>query len=383
MTNHDDNIFWEKKVCQWSYQDLMEDRLEPGQIVVDQRTRRDLSVLFEELQSFLDQLVTDATTPFVPRACTHRGGDYDFTLLAERYFTKIPEFLKLVECMPPQLLYSEHIEVFIACCKDMRLHGQTLAWNDIWFAPSLTYPEFGNASAAELFNLLVARLRDRCLSQNTKARAKKRRSEADERAVEYASYAEAILGTCARLVVLRIDLEYQKEFKDQIGILDAIADIKRFFNNQRHNSLFAEQLGFIVKLEYGAQKGLHFHLLLFFDGSKRDGRKDVHLAQKIGEYWVKVITKGRGNYWNINAYKAKYEQRGLRGIGVINAGETNLVENLKQRVVGYLCKSTQFVTIRLPEGQNTKRRIKTIRRGKFPAEPKKKLGRPRNSQSLP
>ncbi len=383
MTNHDNNIFWEKKVCQWSYQDLMENRWEPGQVVLDQRTRRDLSVLFEELQSFLDQLVSDATIPFVPRACTHRGGDYDFTLLAQRYFTKIPEFLKLVECMPPQLLYSEHIEVFIACCKDMGLHGQTVAWNDIWFAPSLTYPQFGNASAAELFNVLVARLRDRCLSQKTKARALKRRSEAEERAVEYASYVDAILGIWTRLVVLRIDLEYRKEFRDQIGILDALADVKRFFSNQRHNSLFADQRGFIVKLEYGVQKGLHFHLILFFDGSKRDGRKDVLLAQKIGEYWADVITKGRGNYWNINANKAKYKQRGQLGIGVINASETNLVDNLKHRVVGYLCKSTQFVSLRPPEGLYSKRKIKTIRRGEFPVKPPKKLGRPRKTQVLP
>lgn len=261
MTNYDDDIFWKKKVCQWSYQDLMEDRLEPGQVVLDQRTRRDLSVLFEELESFLDQLVSDATIPFVPRACTHRGGDYDFTLLAQRYFAKIPEFLKLVECMPPQLLYSEHIEVFIACSKEMGLFGQKLAWTDIWHAPSLTYPQFSGISAAELFNLLVAKLRDRCLSQQTKARARKRRSDADDRAVEYASYVDALLGGCTRLVVLRIDFEYRKEFKDEIGILDARADLKRFINNQPHNSLFAEQLGYIVKLEYGVQKGLHFHLI--------------------------------------------------------------------------------------------------------------------------
>lgn len=382
MTNHDD-IFWEKKICQWSYQDLMEDRLEPGQVVLDQRTRRDLSVLFEELKSFLDQLVSDATIPFVPRACTHRGGDYDFTLLAQRYFTKTPEFLKLVECMPPQLLYSEHIEAFIACCKDMGLFGQTLGWDDIWFAPSLTYPQFGNASAAELFNLLVANLRDRCLSQKTQARARKRQREAVERAEEYGSYVDALLRQWTRLVVLRIDLEYRQEFKDQIGISDALDDLKRFFRNQRRNLLFAEQRGYIAKLEYGVLKGLHFHLILFFDGSKRDGRKDVLLAQKIGEYWADVITKGRGNYWNINAQKAKYKQRGQLGIGVINSSETNLVENLKHRVVGYLCKSTQFVSLRPPEEPHSKRRIKTIRRGEFPVEPPKKLGRPRKTQALP
>ena len=96
-----------------------------------------------------------------------------------------------------------------------------------------------------------------------------------------------------------------------------------------------------------------------------------------------VITKGRGNYWNINANKAKYKQRGQLGIGVINASETNLVDNLKHRVVGYLCKSTQFVSLRPPEGLYSKRKIKTIRRGEFPVKPPKKLGRPRKTQVLP
>ncbi len=383
MTNSDNDFFWERRICEWSYQDAMEPSWEPGQVVVDQGKRQHFAFLFADLHSFLDELVSDTTIPFVPRACTRRGGDYDFSSLAERYFTKIPEFLEIVECMPPQLLYSEHIEAFIACCKNMGLFGQTLDWDDIWFAPSLTYPQFGNASAAELFNLLVANLRDRCQSQKTQARARKRQSEAVERAEEYGSYVDALFKQWTRLVVLRIDLEYRQEFKDQIGILDALADLKRFFSNRRHNSLFAERRGYIAKLEYGVLKGLHFHLILFFDGSKRDGSKDVNLAKEIGKYWEKVITKGRGNYWNINASKKKYEQRGQLGIGVIEARQTNLVENLKQRVVGYLCKSTQYVTLRRPEAQKAKRTIKTIRRGKFPVEPPKKLGRPRKIQALP
>jgi len=383
LTNRDNDIYWERKVCEWSHEDLVEDRWEPGQVVVDQGKRKYFSFLFAELQSFLDELVSDATIPFVPRACTNRGGAYDFTLFAQRYFTQVPAFLKIVERLPSQNRYSEHIEVFIACCQEMGLLAQTLPWNDIWDAPSLPQPQFGGISAAELFNLLVAKLRERCLSQKTKARALKRRSEANERAVEYASYVDALFRICARLAVLRIDLEYRKEFKDLITIQEAIADLNRFFNNQRHNSLFADQLGFIVKLEYGVLKGLHFHLILFFDGSKRDGRRDVNLAQDIGEYWKKVVKHGRGCYWNINANKAEYERRGLLGIGVINAWERNLVKNLKHRVVGYLCKSTQFVSIRPPEELHSKRKIKTIRRGKFPVEPPKKLGRPRKIQVLP
>lgn len=363
--------------------DLTESRGKPGQVVVDQRKRRMFAFLFAELERFLDKVVSDTTIPFVQRACTDRGGAYDFTLLASDFFTKVPDYLEVVKCLPPENHYSEHVEAFIACAKEMGLLGQTLVWRDVWDAPSLTYPQFGGISAADLFNLLVAKLRDRCLSEHTKARGRKRRSEAVERAKEYASYVDALFRRYARLVVLRIDLEYRKEVRSQISIVDAMADLNHFFNNQRNNSHFNGKVGFIVKLEYGVQKGLHFHVILFFDGAIRDGRKDVHLVEEIGEYWTKVITKGRGAYWNINANKLNYERLGLRGIGVINAWETNLVANLKHRVVGYLCKSTQYVKLKLQAEQQSGRTIKTIRRGKFPVEPPKKLGRPRKTQELP
>ncbi len=375
MTTRDTEIFWDKYVCKSCYLDLTESQWEPGQAVVDQRDRKYFADLFVLLECFLDELVSDKTLPFVPRVSTDRGGAYDRTQLAERYFTKVPEFLTVAERLPLQNRYSEHLEAFIACCKEMGLFGQTLPWSDIWEAPCLTYSQFGGASAADLFNLLVAKLRDRCLSEQTKARARRRRSDAANFASEYASYVDALFGISTRLVVLRIDLEYLKQHKDQIGILDALADLDRFLTNQRHNSIFREKLGYIVKLEYGVLKGLHFHLILFFDGSKRDGRKDVHLAQEIGEYWKKVITKGRGDYWNINAKKAKYERNGSLGIGVINSWETKLVENLKHRVVGYLCKSTQYVKPRLPE-ELDKYSNRLIRRGKFPKVPQKKRGRP-------
>lgn len=351
--------------------------------MVDQRNRQMFAFLFAELERFLDKVVSDTTIPFVQRACTDRGGAYDLTSLASDFFTKVPDYLEVVECLPSENQYSEHIEAFIACAKEMGLFGQALGWKDIWFAPSQTYPQFGGMSAADLFNLLVAKLRERCLSEHTKARARKRRTEAIERAEKYAAYVDALFRCCARLVVLRIDLEYRKELRDQIRIVDAIADLDHFFNNQPNNSHFKGKVGFIAKLEYGVQKGLHFHVILFFDGAIRDGRKDVHLAEEICEYWTKVITKGRGAYWNVNANKRSYERQGILGIGVINACETNLVENLKHRVVGYLCKSTQYVKLRVPKGLQSRHKIKTIRRGKCPVEPQKKLGRPRKTQELP
>ena len=378
MKNLDRDILWENKVCEWSYRDITE--WESGQVVLEEGTRQYFSRLFAKLEYFLDQLVSDSTIPFGPKVCTKRGEAYEITPLAERYFRQIPEFLKVVATLPPQNQYSEHVEVFIACCREMGLFGQMLEWNNLHEAPCQTYPKLNGASAAELFNTLVAKLRERCLSGQTKERVRRRRSEADALAEEYANYADALRGKARRLVVLRIDLEYRKECRDQMSVIEALADLDHFFNNQRNNSLFKGKLGFIAKLEYGALKALHFHLILFFDGAIQDGRIDVHMAKKIGQYWVKVITKGRGRYWNINANKQEYMQKGILGIGLIHDDEYGdaLFKNLKHRIIRYMCKSTQFVRAKLPEELPSSGRSKHrgIRRGNYPKVPKRKPGRP-------
>lgn len=383
MTKPNPNNILERAVRRLSYQDLMETMRAAGHAERGVRDRLFFAHQVELLERFLDELVTDTAIPFVPMDKIDRGVAYKFTVLAENHFRLVPEFLKLIEILPPQNRYSEHLEAFIACCREMGLNGQAFEWKDLYEAPRLTYRQFNGASAAELFNLLVAKLRTTCLSERTKEKAQRRRSEANDYATEYGKYADAIRSMTTRLVVLRIDLEYKKEHKGQTSVLDAFADLGRFFNNQRNNSLFKGKLGFIVKLEYGIQKGLHFHLILFFDGRIKDGRRDVYLAQKIGEYWVEVITKGRGNYWNINAHKYEFKRKGILGIGLIHKYEDLLFNNLKHRVIGYLCKSTQFVQSKLPDefvsrGRST---IRRIRRGKFPRVTKREPGRPRNATS--
>ena len=105
----------------------------------------------------------------------------------------------------------------------------------------------------------------------------------------------------ARLVLVRVDLFYEKQYGDSIDVFDMTNDLDRLFGNARHNSLFAFMKGYIVKLEYGVDKGIHAHALLFFDGSKRNNSSHIQLAKEIGEYWINMITKGRGAYWNVNA----------------------------------------------------------------------------------
>jgi hypothetical protein len=95
------------------------------------------------------------------------------------------------------------------------------------------------------------------------------------------------------------------------------------------------------------------------------------LANKIGEYWVNIITKGRGDYWNVNDKSDQYEKLGRCGIGVIKWDNDRLRKNLKEYVVQYLCKVDQFIKPKFGG------KVRLIRRGKFPEISVNKLGRPR------
>jgi hypothetical protein len=134
-------------------------------------------------------------------------------------------------------------------------------------------------------------------------------------------------------------------------------------------------VGYAWKMEYGLDKGFHFHILFFFDGSQV--HKDIIIARMIGEHWEKDITGGKGLYYNCNAFKADYEEN--LGIGMINHFDTELRENLINEAAVYLIKTDLYsrVIIREREGKKVKMgNARTFSRGEIKAKSHNR-GRPR------
>lgn len=160
-------------------------------------------------------------------------------------------------------------------------------------------------------------------------------------------YINHLFDRYSKLLVLRIDLGYKKATFNKKNIDKDYAQIQndrdRFFNNMRHNALFKRKVGYISKLEYGLDKGFHYHLILFFDGSK--AQRDQYLASKICQYWNENITQGQGNAFNCHAKKDKYR---FMGIGKISYTDTVLRNNLIQHVVRYLIKPDLFARLVMP-----------------------------------
>ena len=290
----------------------------------------------------------------------------------------VPSFIGLVTKLSPRYEYSERVNAFITCCQAMGLQSEGLDWGHFLAGSKKIYPQFGGVSGAELFNTLVKAIRSDWKLKNRQAKDNARKREASERHEGYCDYADAlfddeIYNGCARQVVLRFDLGYKKEYADSINLSDMQKDLTHLFENQRGNSLFDFMNGYIVKLEYGVDKGPHIHALVFLDGSKRMNASDIYFAEEMGKYWVATVTKGRGTYWNVNDNADNYEKLGRRGIGVINWKDTELRKNLKTHVIGYLCKVEQF--IRPKWGPN----VRLFRRGLYPEIRTNKVGRPRKA----
>lgn len=166
-------------------------------------------------------------------------------------------------------------------------------------------------------------------------------------------YIDSLFEHYSRLLVVRLDLGYQQgnyiQCHDdrEAKYWEAKNDFKHLLNNAKMNSLFDHLVGHIWTLEYGPDKGFHYHVFLFFDGSQV--RHDVHLARMIGDYWEHSITGNRGAYWNCNAEKDGYFRC---GIGMIHFNDVEKINYLKQ-AAAYLVKVDHYARLLTPDHGRT------------------------------
>lgn len=214
---------------------------------------------------------------------------------------------------------------------------------------------------SETLNEIADRIREKARSPAFRAKLNSYHRSSNKNYRELVKYEQALFDRYSRILVLRLDLSYQKEHSSVSQSL-AFQHRKRLFDNARSNSLFKNMLGYVTKLEHGVEKGFHFHCIFFFDGAKV--REDITLAKRIGEYWVSVITRGIGGYYNCNYAKEKYRRC---GIGVVNYYDLDKREGLRLAIV-YLTKTDLYMKLKA-EGR-------ALTRGIMPDAPSGR-GRPR------
>ncbi|WP_273973642.1 YagK/YfjJ domain-containing protein [Serratia ureilytica] len=189
-------------------------------------------------------------------------------------------------------------------------------------------------------------------------------------------YVDHLFERHARLLVVRVDLSWRKDFVKNQTISTAMArqhrqHRQRLFKRVKSHPLFQHCLGYIWKLEYGQYKGFHYHMCFFFDGSKVRG--DITLARHIGELWEKEITNGQGLYFNCNAIASTYAQSGIGDIHYTDQTKRAVL----QKVIAYITKVDTAVRLSLPQG------ARTFGRGECILRKKETRGRPRSRKELP
>jgi len=181
-------------------------------------------------------------------------------------------------------------------------------------------------------------------------------------------YLDAIRKSYSKLLVVRLDLHYGKHFvnpQDDLGCVTR-AEAKR------HREEFIKHLkkcypvvGYVWKTERGAIKSFHHHFLLMFNGQNL--RADETIGMRLGEHWVREITRGIGTYWNCNAKKGEYSNL---AIGTIHHDD-NVTWALLNQIAMYLTKIDMYVKDNAPEHD------RCFGKGTIPKTEGKRKGRPR------
>lgn len=353
--------FYDRKLCQDVYADFSESIFSDtdGRPVCSNPEIYSIGLF--QLVFFVDDLTSTPETPFIPRMGKKGRIEYHESQLASRYFSMLPDFVKVINWLSDRYTYCEQIEVFISTCRALNVLDPALFERMNWWKVAAHIGNIPDEEAKQLFNQICERIRNDWVKEGYKARYAQRKSDAKKCFKEYSEYPLRLFEGCAGMVLLRVDLGYRKEISHQVTLEDLQADIKHLLANKRGAKVFRFIKGYIVKLEYGIDKGVHAHFLIFLDGSKRKGSSHVYLAQMVGEYWVKVITRGRGAYWNCNAEADNYERLNRRGIGKIHRSEGKLISNLQNHVIAYLCKMDQFI-----RPKHRKEKMRLIHRGQVP-----------------
>lgn len=189
----------------------------------------------------------------------------------------------------------------------------------------------------------------------------KRRQSSNEK------FMDALQDNFSKICVVRVDLGYRKDETEKVTLEKVNKDIKRLLNNRRNNSIFDDNLAYLLKTEHGEDKDVHVHSFFFYDGQKV--QKDSIKGEAIGKYWSENITNGKGTYYNCN----RNDYKDNHAIGMLDYRNVEKRRNL-DNAMAYLAKEEQSIDL-----LKSNEKSRAIRRSTIPKS-KGNKGRPRERE---
>jgi hypothetical protein len=200
-----------------------------------------------------------------------------------------------------------------------------------------------------LLNKAVSKIRAFAKSPSLQKRLKNLKRCERENASTCRNLLSELRKRYSKLLVVRLDLEYFSEFCPGASFKGQPMQLKEVQQNRddfltllRKGPLSEHLAGYIWKMEYGFEKGHHFHFALFFDGQAVC--KDISIGDWLGNLWKQEITKGKGMFFNCNKKKETYRRC---GIGMVSRGDNEKWSALED-AVRYLTKVDLYLRFRTP-----------------------------------
>ena len=173
-------------------------------------------------------------------------------------------------------------------------------------------------------------------------------------------YINQLIQHYAKLLFVRVDLYFDEEGARDVSMIEFAQHMKTLRSRiSNQDGCFFGLQGYAWAVEQGERRGYHCHLLLIYDGHKR--QSDYYLASQVGDCWKNLVNEGGDCYTsNHSKSKAKFKASDSLGVGMIH--RNNLEEVSKAiNVAMYLVnpeKTDQFLKVKLPK-------MKTFGRGQF------------------
>lgn len=219
------------------------------------------------------------------------------------------------------------VDLFLHACTELKI----LDWTSYVSTQGGTMREAG----AVAFNNLIVAIRRLAKQQPYPSKIWHAHNDWQTNRDSCFAFVASLFSERSRFAVVRVDLAYRKEHAYEVFTADARADMARLLKHMRRSKKlkkqcqerdpFGDLAGYIWKLEYGADRLLHFHCFFFF--KEKNGRQAGYWAQEIGKYWVEVVTEGRGTIHNCNFDWYGHPDE---GIGEVNRKDSAKMENLRR-----------------------------------------------------
>lgn len=279
-----------------------------------------------------------------------------------KYFVYLKAFF-MNHAKSERCIFSPHVQAVIEALEAVGLEPYFFRFRE----PGTSEPSMGKTHGA-IFNEVTSKVSEIVRSSAFKERVRVRARNAARNEAKGLAIEQKVFENKSRQLVLMLHFGFQEQHRSKITFDEIQKYRKKFFNNCRTNKLLRGIVDYIWKLEEGDESGLHLHVLIFYTA---DSCRDVYIAQRIGEYWVKV-TDGKGQYWNSNADKWFHEKYGHGvGTGEINWNDDAKRESLRKNI-RYMTKADQFLKMKYGERSHLF--------GTSQVEEKKKSGRPRTAK---